>query len=104
MYQCKLSDKRLCDRPTGPPIGFLSGPDQIEGTVQYFDVHFSTSDTTTNPTGTKDFLTLKYEHRQAERRWIEEKDHLLRELDKLKEVKIYKDSYTNYQLFNGIDQ
>ncbi|KAL5256049.1 hypothetical protein ACHWQZ_G011309 [Mnemiopsis leidyi] len=34
---------------------------------------------------TKDFLTLKYEHRQAERRWIEEKDHLLRELDKLKE-------------------
>ena len=37
--------------------------------------------------GTKDFLTLKYEHRQAERRWIEEKDHLLRELDKLKEVR-----------------
>eukprot|EP00116_Pleurobrachia_bachei_P000739 sb/3461001/ len=34
---------------------------------------------------TKDFLTLKYEHRQAERRWIEEKDHLLRELDKLKQ-------------------
>ena len=42
----------------------------------------------TGSSGTKDFLGLKYEHRQAERRWIEEKDHLLRELDKLKEVQL----------------
>jgi len=34
---------------------------------------------------TKDFLSLKYENRLAEKRWIEEKDHFLRELDKLKE-------------------
>ena len=32
------------------------------------------------------FLSLKYENRLAEKRWIEEKDHFLRELDKLKEV------------------
>jgi coiled-coil domain-containing protein 77 len=30
---------------------------------------------------TRDFLTLRYEHRENEKRWIVEKDKLLQELD-----------------------
>ncbi len=34
---------------------------------------------------TKDFLQLKYSHRAKERDWMAEKDHLLNDMDKLKE-------------------